>query len=77
MLTDDSAVEQKAVREAFEGEDVQHLLCHIHAKRTLRKKVKAATNRDCLGHMLLALKYRRTEAGCRESIAAAKASVLS
>src|SRR4051812_23984277 len=40
ILTDDSAVEQKAVQRAFPGlqageQEVTHLLCVVHSERTL------------------------------------------
>ena len=69
FLTDDSATEQRAVRETFgEDLDVQHLLCHKHVDATLREKFKGPTYEKSLQHMLAALKYRRTRPGCMDSL---------
>ncbi|KAI1436370.1 hypothetical protein GGR50DRAFT_693366 [Xylaria sp. CBS 124048] len=71
FLTDDSAVEQKAVKGAFTPEDgynVDLLLCSVHAGRTLKRKLSSSRYQTCLEHMLAALKFRRTETGCDESI---------
>jgi hypothetical protein len=46
VLTDDSAVEQQAVRHAFPGlvageQEVSHFLCSVHTMRTLNKRFKS------------------------------------
>lgn len=71
FLTDDSAVEQKAVRNAFAGLWADHLLCSVHSERTLRRRFGAPKYREVLAHMLAALHSRRTETGCIQSINAA------
>lgn len=76
FLTDDSAAEQKAMRIAFRcleaGEtEVQHFLCQVHSERTLRRQLAGKQCEASLGFMLAALKYRRTQAGCLDSIKAA------
>ena len=76
MLTDDSAGEQSAVDKAFpgliEGElQPTHLLCRVHSERTLNRRLAGRQNKAALDHLLTALKYRQTRAGCEESIALA------
>lgn len=70
FLTDDSASEQKAFHAAFKGIEppVQCLLCSVHSQRTLQKNLGKS---PALEHMITALRYRRSEAGCMESIQAA------
>lgn len=70
FLTDDSASEQKAFHAAFKGMEppVQCLLCSVHSHRTLQKNLGKS---PALEHMITALRYRRSEAGCMESIQAA------
>ncbi|KAI1818940.1 hypothetical protein F4861DRAFT_544488 [Xylaria intraflava] len=73
FLTDDSAVEQKAIKGAFApeaGYKVDLLLCSVHAERTLRRRLSSLKYQVCLNHMLAALEFRQTEAGCDESIEA-------
>jgi hypothetical protein len=70
FLTDDSAAEQKGFHDAFKGMErpVQCLLCSVHSQRTLQKNLGKS---PALEHMITALRYRRSEAGCMESIQAA------
>jgi hypothetical protein len=73
MLTDDSAGEQCAVRKAFPGLEVgelepTHFLCKVHSERTLQRNFKGKEYADTLKHLLTALKYRKSRAGCEESI---------
>ena len=85
MLTDDSAVEQLAVRTAFPGtafgdaRDVTHLLCRVHVRRTLdRRWSPASKNHDTQQirrHLKAALYARRTAEGCEESLCAARRHV--
>ena len=72
FLTDDSATEQKGFHEAFADmvQPVQCLLCAVHSHRTLVKKLGKS---PALKHMISALRMRRSEAGCLESIEAAQA----
>jgi hypothetical protein len=44
VMTDDSSIEQKAVKLAFLGlsageQEVSHLLCTVHSERTLRRRL--------------------------------------
>ena len=70
-LTDDSATERLAVRQAFPGADgegskVTHLLCTVHSSRTLMRRLgHASASRK---HLNSAMIYRKTEAGCLEDI---------
>lgn len=73
ILTDDSAVEQKAVKLAFRGlidgeQEVDHLLCQVHSERTLRRRLAGEKYASSRSHLLRALKYCRTRPGCMESI---------
>jgi hypothetical protein len=56
MITDDSAVEQKAVRLAFRGlqdskTEVDHLLCQVPSERTLYCCLAGKKNEACLKAM--------------------------
>jgi hypothetical protein len=73
FLTDDSAVEQKAIRIAFPGleggeMEVSCLLCRVHSERTLRRNLAGSACQASLQHMLHALRNRKTRAGCEESV---------
>ena len=73
IFTDDSAGEQCAVRKAFRGLidgecEVTHLLCKIHSRRTLMKKLPGKPNKKAVDHVFAALYNRRTKAGCEESV---------
>jgi hypothetical protein len=73
FLTDDSATEQRAVRESFrgleEGEtEVTHLLCQFHSEKTIREKLSGDKCRHTREALITALKFRRTETGCIDSI---------
>jgi hypothetical protein len=74
FLTDDSAAEQKAVREAFPstpggGEETGHLLCRFHMGQQLTRRFRKS--HPALAHLLAILRYRRTRAGAEASMAAA------
>ena len=50
VLTDDSAIEQRAIRLAFPGlsageQEVTHLLCSVHSNRTLLRRLGSNTNK--------------------------------
>lgn len=80
MLTDDSAAEQKAVREAFPDldageQEVTHLLYLFHSDQTLKRNFKGDKLKKTFRYMHSALHYRCTEVGCLESILAAKNSL--
>ena len=66
MLTDDSAAEQLAVKEAFSYE-TDHILCHKHLDATLRKRFQGPRYQKTLGHLLSAVKQRRTKYGFEQS----------
>lgn len=70
FLTDDSAAEQKGFHEAFKGMEppVKCLLYSVHSHRTLQLNLGKS---PALEHMVAALRSRRSEAGCMESIQAA------
>ena len=70
FLMDDSAVEQKAVGIAFPGleggeMEVSCLLCRVHSERTLWRNLSGPA---CHASLLQALRYRKTRAGCAESV---------
>ena len=74
VLSDDSAAEQKAFKLAFKGlaageTEIDHLLCRVHSERTLQRKLAHA--QKFKKHPISALKYRRTQPGCIDSINAA------
>ena len=77
FLTDDSAAEQRAVRLAFPGlqggeTEVSHLFCMVHSERTLTRRFNSIGKDDKVyKYLLAALKFRRLEATCKESIKAA------
>jgi hypothetical protein len=71
FLTDDSAIEQRAVREAWPGlakgcQVTGHLLCTWHFEQTLRRRFKAI--HSALQHLLAVLKTRRTQSGAEASM---------
>jgi len=71
FLTDDSATEQRAVREAWPGlmegcQETGHLLCAWHFEQTLRRRFKAS--HPALRHLLTVLKTRRTRPGAEASM---------
>jgi MULE transposase domain len=70
-LTDDSATERLAVRQAFPGVDggetnVTHLLCTVHSSRTLMRRLSHAP--ESRKHLNSAMFNRKTEGGCLEDI---------
>jgi hypothetical protein len=76
ILTDDSAGEQSAVQKAFPGliageQEVTHLLCTVHSERTLQRSLAGQEYTEARKHLLVAMRVRRTHAGCEESIRAA------
>ena len=73
FITDDSAAEQRAVRLVFPGHiigeiEVDHLLCRVHYERTINRRLAGDTLVECRRHMLSALKNRRTQPGCDNSL---------
>jgi len=76
ILTDDSAGEQCAVRKAFPGliageQEVTHILCTVHSERTMRRTLAGSRYEEVRKHLLVAMRVRRTQAGCMESVRAA------
>jgi hypothetical protein len=75
-LTDDSAGEQSAVQKAFPGliageQEVTHLLCTVHSERALKRNLAGQEYEEARKHLVVAMRVRRTHAGCEESIQAA------
>ena len=73
MLTDDSAAEISAVRQAFKpfmDADiiVDHLLCMAHSERTLKRNFAGKKYAKVLHHMITALKFRSSIYKCRDSM---------
>ena len=73
FITDDSTAEQRAVRLVFPGYiigeiEVDHLLCRVHYERTINRRLAGDTLVKCRRHMLSALKNRRTQLGCDNSL---------
>jgi hypothetical protein len=78
FLTDDSAAEQKAVREAFPpvpGEqETGHLLCQFHMGQTLTRRFRKS--HPAYPHLFTILRHRRTRAGAEASMASAIEAVI-
>ena len=75
IVTDDSNVEKKAVRDAFPGlaaggTQPLHLLCKVHFERTIRKHFPGDDN-AAMRDLLMALRNNRTKASCLQSLEAA------
>lgn len=69
-LTDDSAVEQRAVKNSFpstngdkDGHLKGHILCTVHSERTLKRRFGSLTMHKCLEELHHAM-YCCTEASC-------------
>ena len=76
IVTDDSNVEKKAVRDAFPGlaaggTQPLHLLCKVHFERTIRKHFPGDDNAATRDLLLMALRNNRTKASCLQSLEAA------
>src|SRR5436190_10654921 len=76
ILTDDSAGEQSAVQKTFPGliageQEVTHLLCTVHSERTMRRILAGPQYEEARKHLLIAMRVRRTQAGCKKSIRSA------
>ena len=76
FITDDSAAEQRGVREAFLGlaegaTEVDHFLCRKHSERTLKRNLGAQDCKAAYEHLYAALYFRHTRIGCEQSIEAA------
>jgi hypothetical protein len=70
VLTNDSAMEQLAVRNAFPGliageQEVTHLLCTMHSMRTLNKRFKAAEYQGIFNKLRQAM-YTSMRSKCLE-----------
>ena len=73
MLTDDSAAEISAVRQAFKpfmDADliIDHLLYIVHSERTLKRNFAGKKYAKVLHHMIVALKFRSNIHKCRDSM---------
>ena len=73
MITDDSAAEQRGVKEAFRGlidgeQKVDHFLCRKHSERTQKRRLPHDANAEARRHLYAALYYRLTEPGCDDSL---------
>ncbi|KAK9242116.1 hypothetical protein V1506DRAFT_572398 [Lipomyces tetrasporus] len=69
------ATEQKAVKMAFSGleleaggERVEHLLCKVHAMRTLKRRLNSGATKRSQRHLISALVSKTTEVGCDNEI---------
>lgn len=72
FLTDDSAAEQLAIKKAFRGmyemgdeDEVIHLLCQVHSRRALERKVK---NEEIRKEIFSAPYYHSTEHAARSAV---------
>ncbi|KAK9233853.1 hypothetical protein V1525DRAFT_392049 [Lipomyces kononenkoae] len=68
-----SATEQKAVKLAFPGLEageviLEHLLCKVHAMRTLKRRLNTTATKRCQRHLMNALLSKTTEIGCDNEI---------
>lgn len=81
-LTDDSAVEQRAVKNAFptavdpdtKNHFKKHFLCTVHSERTLKRRFGSSELRKCFDELRYAM-FCRTEAHCLTHIHEAIAAV--
>ena len=77
-MTDDSAVEQRAVRLAFPGlsaskQEVDHLLCSIHSYRTLLRRLSSTTRKracNILNHAMYCFTGIQNRQLCEQAISA-------
>ena len=60
VLTDDSAAEQLAVKEAF-SYDTEHILCHKHLNTTYRKRFAGPRYKGALDTLIKTFKYKDTK----------------
>ena len=70
-LTDDTATERLAVKQAFPGPNgqnssVTHLLCTVHSSRTLMRQLGHASISK--KYLTSAMMYQKTEGGCVDDI---------
>ncbi|KAL2044765.1 hypothetical protein N7G274_002540 [Stereocaulon virgatum] len=75
-ITDDSAAEQRGVRDAFQGlkegaTEVSHFLCRNHSEESLKRNLKGPQCKQAFQYLYSALYYRHTSMGCEQSIEAA------
>lgn len=76
VLTDDSAIEQSAVRKAFPGlsageQEVSHLLCTVHSHRTLQRRFASEALKpicQTLRHAMYVYTRPRCQDLCMEAI---------
>ncbi|RPB21160.1 hypothetical protein L211DRAFT_450441 [Terfezia boudieri ATCC MYA-4762] len=80
-MTDDSAIEQRAIRLAFPGlnggeQEVAHLLCSVHSNRTLLRRLGSNANKpiyQLLKHAMYFVTQIQNRALCEQAVAAATA----
>jgi hypothetical protein len=85
VLTDDSSIEQLAVRKAFRGleageQEVAHLLCTVHSMRTLQRKFSSAACKrvfDLLRQAMFTFTGIKCEELCRAAVNAAPEAMRS
>ena len=76
-MTDDSAIEQRAIRLAFPGliageQEVAHLLCSVHSNRTLLRRLAAHKPiYQLLKHAMYCFTGTRNQELCQQAIQAA------
>ena len=78
ILTDDSAIEQRAIRLAFPGleageQEVTHLLCSVHSNRTLLRRLGSNAHRSAyqlLKHAMFCFTGIKNRELCEQAIAA-------
>ena len=76
VLTDDSAIEQRAVRLAFPGlsigeQEVTHLLCSVHSNRTLLRRLGSTAHQpiyQLLKHAMYCFTGIKNQELCEQAI---------
>ncbi|RPB26073.1 hypothetical protein L211DRAFT_866481 [Terfezia boudieri ATCC MYA-4762] len=81
IMTDDSAIEQRAIHLAFPGldggeQEVAHLLCSVHSNRALLRRLGSNANKpiyQLLKHAMYCFTQIQNRALCEQAVAAATA----
>ena len=79
VMTDDSAIEQRAIRLAFPGlhvgeQEVDHLLCSVHSNRTLLRRLGSNTSKpiyQLLKHAMYCFTQIKNRELCEQVVKAA------